>query len=82
MYSELFWLNFHEVVGQFRKPLSDTEVEHALWRELKSDQYQGLIKTYKAGQRQLPEIWLTECALFDRRHIMVKNNAIELGSEG
>ena len=81
MYSELFWLNFHEVLSQFRRPLSDTECEHVLWTELKSDQYRNLVAEFKATSKQLPEIWLTECALFDRKHILVKNNAVELDSK-
>ena len=78
MYSEAFWMLFKDSWKNLKTSKSDSEVEHAIYQELKSNAYTDLRQTFISEGRDLPDFKIQNCPVLDRNlAIFAKNNAIK-----
>ena len=78
MYSEAFFLYLKDSVRHFNTNWSEVKIEHELFKELKSDWFKELRKTYIEEEKEFPSVKLTNCPIFKKNFaILVKNNAIQ-----
>ena len=77
MFSDSFFLLLSDSKRNLLTSRSDVEVEHAIFTELKSDEFQTLRKTYIEEGLDFPKVVITNCPILSKNlGLLTKNNAI------
>ena len=76
MYSEAFFLVLRDSWKNLKTTWSDKEIEHILYKELRSEPYRELRKAYLEDNCEFPAIKLTNCPILEKNlSFLTKNNA-------
>ena len=82
MYSDSFFMLLKDSKQNILTRRSDVEVEHAIYTELKSKEFESLWKSYIEEGLDFPDVVISNCPIISKNlGLLTKNNAITFSAK-